>query len=159
RRRMGGLDAEGDDPTVGRGRCCPSGGFAEFVAPARACRDCVRPRARRRLQRRDRNHDARARARYRPRSRAYVIVRPPRNGNRRLEMTIGGEKKWACLPPPSPFGKADGNPKIGTNCFGMLSRETGHRRVPVPPHMITGTIRAGIRKALLTAATVQTVLE
>jgi hypothetical protein len=42
----------------------------------------------------------------------------------------------------------------------MLSRETGHRRVPVPPHMITGTIRASIRKDpfLLTAATVQAVL-
>ena len=28
----------------------------------------------------------------------------------------------------------------GTNCFGMLSRETGHKRVPAPPHMITGII-------------------
>jgi len=24
--------------------------------------------------------------------------------------------------------------------LGMLSRETGHSRVPAPPHMITGTI-------------------
>ncbi len=31
-------------------------------------------------------------------------------------------------------------PTRGTNCFGMLSRETGHSRVPAPPHMITGTI-------------------
>ena len=28
----------------------------------------------------------------------------------------------------------------GTNCFGMLLRETGHSRVPAPPHMITGMI-------------------
>ena len=28
----------------------------------------------------------------------------------------------------------------GTNCLGMLSRETGHSRVPAPPHMITGMI-------------------
>src|SRR5690242_21806521 len=35
----------------------------------------------------------------------------------------------------------------GTNCFGMLSRETGHSLVPAPPHMITGMILAGIRKA------------
>jgi hypothetical protein len=31
----------------------------------------------------------------------------------------------------------DSCPTRGTNCLGMLSRETGHRRVPAPPHMIT----------------------
>ena len=25
-----------------------------------------------------------------------------------------------------------------TNCFGMLSRDTGHSRVPAPPHIRTG---------------------
>jgi hypothetical protein len=28
------------------------------------------------------------------------------------------------------------------NCFGMLSREAGHKRVPEPPHMITGRMKA-----------------
>ena len=28
----------------------------------------------------------------------------------------------------------------GVNCFGMLSREAGHSRVPDPPHRITGRI-------------------
>ena len=31
-------------------------------------------------------------------------------------------------------------PTRETNCLGMLSRETGHSRVPAPPHMITGMI-------------------
>ena len=31
-------------------------------------------------------------------------------------------------------------PTRETNCFGLLSRETGHSRVPAPPHMITGMI-------------------
>jgi hypothetical protein len=31
-------------------------------------------------------------------------------------------------------------PTNETNCLGMLSRETGHKRVPAPPHMITGVI-------------------
>jgi hypothetical protein len=26
------------------------------------------------------------------------------------------------------------------NCFGMLSRDAGHSRVPAPPHMMTGMI-------------------
>ena len=36
--------------------------------------------------------------------------------------------------------KVDSCPTKGTNCLGMLSRETGHSRVPAPPHMITGMI-------------------
>jgi hypothetical protein len=35
----------------------------------------------------------------------------------------------------------------------MLSRETGHNRVPAPPHMITGTIRVFISKSLATIGT------
>ena len=35
----------------------------------------------------------------------------------------------------------ESGPTSGTNCLGMLSRETGHSRVPAPPHMITGTMR------------------
>jgi hypothetical protein len=26
------------------------------------------------------------------------------------------------------------------NCFGSVSRDSGHTRVPAPPHMITGNI-------------------
>jgi hypothetical protein len=26
------------------------------------------------------------------------------------------------------------------NCFGKVSRDSGHTRVPAPPHMITGNI-------------------
>src|SRR5262245_8022594 len=74
-------------------------------------------------------------------------------------MTIGRANNSASLTRASTCWKVDVEPTIGTNCFGMLSRETGHRRVPVPPHMIIGTIRASIRKGpSLTAATVQAVL-
>src|SRR5437016_11282611 len=73
-------------------------------------------------------------------------------------MTIGRANTSASLIRASTCWKVDVKPTIGTNCFGMLSRETGHRRVPVPPHMITGTIRPSIRRALLMAATVQAVL-
>jgi len=30
------------------------------------------------------------------------------------------------------------------NCFGAEARESGHRRVPLPPAMITGTILAAM---------------
>jgi hypothetical protein len=53
----------------------------------------------------------------------------------------------------------ESGPTSGTNCFGMLSRETGHNRVPAPPHMITGTIRDdGIGPKSCNALTLQTVL-
>ncbi|CAH1662195.1 hypothetical protein BOSEA31B_12349 [Hyphomicrobiales bacterium] len=35
------------------------------------------------------------------------------------------------------------------NCFGIVSRETGQRRVPAPPHITTGIIFETIRSALL----------
>ena len=31
-------------------------------------------------------------------------------------------------------------PISGMNCFGSDSRDSGHTRVPAPPHMITGKI-------------------
>ena len=34
----------------------------------------------------------------------------------------------------------DCSPTSGMNCFGRLSREAGHTRVPEPPHMMTGRI-------------------
>jgi hypothetical protein len=35
----------------------------------------------------------------------------------------------------------DDDPTSGTNCFGMLSRDTGHSRAPAPPHRMTGRMR------------------
>src|SRR5262252_8169353 len=32
-------------------------------------------------------------------------------------------------------------PRSGTNCLGMLSRDSGHRRLPEPPTKMTGVIR------------------
>jgi hypothetical protein len=36
--------------------------------------------------------------------------------------------------------KVDCVPISGMNCFGRVSRDSGHTRVPAPPHMITGNI-------------------
>ena len=41
--------------------------------------------------------------------------------------------------------KVERSPISGTNCFGMLSRDTGHSRVPAPPHINTGTIRLDMK--------------
>ena len=35
--------------------------------------------------------------------------------------------------------KVEEVPISGTNCFGIFSRDTGHSRVPAPPHKMTGT--------------------
>ena len=40
-------------------------------------------------------------------------------------------------------------PTSAMNCLGMVSRDSGHTRVPAPPHMITGWIFFGIVKGLL----------
>jgi hypothetical protein len=37
--------------------------------------------------------------------------------------------------------KVDCLPSSGTNCLGMLSRESGHRRLPEPPTRMTGVMR------------------
>ena len=57
-----------------------------------------------------------------------------------LVMTIGRTNRSGSETRVSTCWKVDPVPTNGTNCFGMLSRETGHSRVPAPPHMITGTI-------------------
>jgi hypothetical protein len=57
-----------------------------------------------------------------------------------LVMMIGRANKPASLTRASTCWNVDPLPTSGTNCFGMLSRDTGHRRVPAPPHMMTGTI-------------------
>ena len=60
--------------------------------------------------------------------------------NSALVMTIGRANKSGCEMRASTCWNVDPCPTRGTNCLGMLSRETGHSRVPAPPHMITGTI-------------------
>src|SRR5262250_715472 len=44
--------------------------------------------------------------------------------------------------------KVESGPIRRTNCFGMLSRETGHSRVPAPPHMMTGIMVAAMQLPL-----------
>jgi hypothetical protein len=55
-------------------------------------------------------------------------------------MTIGRANSSGSLIRASTCWNVESGPISGTNCFGMLSRETGHSRVPAPPHMMTGTI-------------------
>ena len=57
-----------------------------------------------------------------------------------LVITIGRANSSGSVMRASTCWKVDACPTKGTNCLGMLSRETGHSRVPAPPHMITGTI-------------------
>jgi hypothetical protein len=40
------------------------------------------------------------------------------------------------------FWNVERGPKSGRNCLGRLSRDSGHIRVPDPPHMMTGSIFA-----------------
>ena len=53
-------------------------------------------------------------------------------------MTIGRANIEASDTRSKVCWKVERSPTSGTNCFGMLSRETGHRRVPAPPHISTG---------------------
>ena len=59
-----------------------------------------------------------------------------------LVMTIGRANSAGSATRASVCWKVERSPISGTNCFGMLSRETGHSRVPAPPHISTG-IREG----------------
>src|SRR5579862_3777594 len=45
--------------------------------------------------------------------------------------------------------KVERTPNSGRNCFGRTSRDSGHSRVPAPPHMIRGMIRLSIRASNL----------
>ena len=40
--------------------------------------------------------------------------------------------------------KVERTPMSAMNCFGIVSRDSGHTRVPAPPHMMTGSIFVGI---------------
>ena len=55
-----------------------------------------------------------------------------------LVMTIGRANNAGSAMRASVCWKVERSPISGTNCLGMLSRETGHSRVPAPPHIRTG---------------------
>ena len=63
-----------------------------------------------------------------------------------LHTTIGGAK-------PGPTARRavssiiDRSDTSGQNCFGKLSRDTGHSRVPEPPERMTGTTGAAVSGA------------
>ena len=58
-----------------------------------------------------------------------------------LVMTIGRSNSSRSAMRSSTCWKVERASTSATNCLGMLSRDTGHSRVPAPPHMITGTIK------------------
>src|SRR5262249_36906665 len=62
-------------------------------------------------------------------------------------ITIGRANSSGSDMRPSTCWNVDACPTKGTNCLGMLSRETGHSRVPTPPHMITEIICTGMALA------------
>src|SRR5271165_3198883 len=55
-------------------------------------------------------------------------------------MTTGGSKIVRSPTRATIDWKVDRSPISGMNCFGRLSRDSGHTRVPEPPHIITGWI-------------------
>src|ERR1700712_2998100 len=59
-------------------------------------------------------------------------------------MTIGRSNSDASHTRSSVSWNVERAPNSDRNCFGRLSREAGHNRVPAPPHMINGMIRLAI---------------
>jgi hypothetical protein len=59
--------------------------------------------------------------------------------NSELVTIIGGANRPSRVTRSSTCWKVEDVPISGTNCFGIFSRDTGHSRVPAPPHKITGT--------------------
>lgn len=54
-------------------------------------------------------------------------------------MTDGTNHMHLRLPEPVSINVKAETLANGTNSFGIFSRDTGHRRVPAPPHNMTGT--------------------
>ncbi len=61
-----------------------------------------------------------------------------------LEAMTSGFRKAGSAKRLAVTWKLDRSSSSGMNCFGMLSRDAGHSRVPEPPHMITGRILADV---------------
>src|SRR5262245_20937068 len=59
-------------------------------------------------------------------------------------MTIGRSNSVRSDSRMSVSWKVECLPNRRRNCLGWTSREAGHRRVPAPPHIISGTIRVSI---------------
>jgi hypothetical protein len=57
-------------------------------------------------------------------------------------ITIGAANKASSWTRSNTCWNVERRPTMGTNCLGRLSRDTGHSRVPAPPHMITGKMRS-----------------
>src|SRR4051812_17638465 len=69
-----------------------------------------------------------------------------------LPTTIGGANSDLSDTRLAVCWKSVSSPWIGRNCFGNDSRDSGHSRVPVPPHIRTGMIK-GVRPAALPCST------
>jgi hypothetical protein len=63
-------------------------------------------------------------------------------------MTIGDANSSWSVTRVKTCWKVEREPTSGVNCFGRLSRDTGHKRVPAPPHIMTGVINSIILKQL-----------
>src|ERR1700760_4403884 len=57
---------------------------------------------------------------------------------------IGRSNRSASETRSSVSWKVDRAPNNGRNCLGRTSREAGHSRVPLPPHMMRGIMRLSI---------------
>ncbi len=57
-----------------------------------------------------------------------------------FEAKMSGFEKAGWLNRLAVTWKFERSSSRGMNCFGMLSRDAGHSRVPEPPHMMTGRI-------------------
>src|SRR5271154_6554739 len=55
-------------------------------------------------------------------------------------MMIGRSKRAVSETRASVSWNVERAPNSGKNCFGRTPREAGHRRVPAPPHIISGVI-------------------
>jgi hypothetical protein len=149
RRWMGGLDAECDDPPLsggGGGRWQTSRNSSGLRTTWSAASTSTRAlRSRWAASKAD---TATAGPESRPTGSSTMSASKPRprncsaTTNRKsvLVMTIGRPNKLGSEIRPSACWNVDPSPTSETNCLGMLSRETGHSRVPAPPHMITGMI-------------------
>ena len=62
-----------------------------------------------------------------------------RNRCSSLQTTIGGANPGP-LPRSTVSCSSERSDSNGQSCFGKLSRETGHSRVPEPPERMTGTM-------------------
>ena len=61
--------------------------------------------------------------------------------NSALVTTMGGANRPPAATRSNTCWKVVSGPNSGTKCFGIFSRDTGHSRVPAPPHRMTGVTK------------------